>query len=557
MKRNAFVVLLVVVSSLASPAIGGQNRVSKSLAIRAAQEYATQLRNDSVLSASLLPNNPVLFSRSVADTMLVEEVSVMDSATLLLVPSEIGWFLVSSSLETTPVLAYLPTMEKPDIANFPPAAKELIGLYEIQIAHCNNTAKHISTFHNGWRKVIARETAQTAMQSIAPLLKKKNGEVLWGQTLPWKGADCDLGYNKFCPTISDAPEQCNKAAAGCVAVAIAQIMCYWEWPHTAKVPTTIGGSNYVLKSYDWKKMPARITSSTPMENVDEVAGLLRDCGYQTDMHYGKGSSANDDDALDALKMFGYNPNTMRIVKKINTEGWSTLFYNELLAGRPVYYGGYSGAFWTNGHAFVIDGYDASKSKYHMNFGWNESGNGLYTLDDITPREDRNYNYYQSAIVGIEPVYAAQTYSAFPAIESPYRIANSEDIALSLTIPANKTLIVCSGSQVRLSNGFVAKAGSNVRIAAVSDMVCPTERVANNRAKIQVRDLDNDEEQPIAESPLSVVKHIDRCFVYNASGQLVQTAKGEEVLTNTLPRGFYAIQTLWDDGSVSVEKVAKQ
>lgn len=143
MKRNAFLVLSIVLCLLVSSAIGGQNRVSKSLAIRAAQEYATQLKNDTILSASLLPNNPTPFALSVEDTLFVEEVSVTDSATLLLVPSEIGWFLVSSSLETIPVLAYLPTIEKPDIANFPPAAKELIGLYEIQIAHCNNTTDRI------------------------------------------------------------------------------------------------------------------------------------------------------------------------------------------------------------------------------------------------------------------------------------------------------------------------------------------------------------------------------------------------------------------------------
>ena len=493
---------------------------------------------------------------SVADTMLVEEVSITDSATLLLVPSEIGWFLVSSSLETTPVLAYFPVMEKPDIANFPSAAKELIGLYEMQIAHCNNATEHISV-HNGWQKVITLyETTPVTMQSIAPLLEKGTEKVLWGQKLPFDGADCDLGYNKFCPAISNAPEQCNKAAVGCVAVAIAQIMWYWEWPYMAKVPTTVGGTNYVLKSYDWKKMPSSIGFGMTMDRIDEVAGLLRDCGYQLNMDYGESSGASHKDALNALKMFGYNPNTIRIVKKINTEGWSTLFYNELRAGRPVYYAGRN--LWKpKGHAFVIDGYDASKDKYHMNFGWDGRGNGLYTLDDITP-ENRNYNSDQCAIVGIEPVCAAQTYSAFPAIESPYRIANSEDIGLNLTIPAGKTLTVCSGSQVRLSNGFAAKAGSNVRIAAVSDMVCPTERIANNRAKAHSHNFDNnDEEQITTDTPLSIVRNIDRCFVYNASGQLLQTAKDKEMATNTLPSGFYAIQTLWDDGSVSVEKVIKQ
>ena len=79
MKHNTLTISLsIVLCLLVSPAIGGQNRVSKSLAIRAAQEYATQLKNDTILSASLLPNNPTPFALSVEDTLFVEEVSVTD-----------------------------------------------------------------------------------------------------------------------------------------------------------------------------------------------------------------------------------------------------------------------------------------------------------------------------------------------------------------------------------------------------------------------------------------------------------------------------------------------
>lgn len=566
MKYNAFFVLPIVLCLLVSPTIGGQNRVSKSLAIRAAQEYTSNLKNDTILSASLLQNNPVLFSRSVVDTLLVEEVSVTDSAKLFLVPSEIGWFLVSPSLEITPVLAYFPTMDKPDIAKFPPELKELIGTYEILISRYNKSpiATQSVSVHNGWRKVISHETTQATRISIAPLLKNSKGEeILWSQTT--SGSDCEKSYNKYCPTISDAADQCNKAAVGCVAVAIAQIMWYWKWPYMAKVPTTIGGKNYTLRSYDWDKMPLRLGWWVSTEEADEVAKFLRDCGYQLDMDYGKSSGASDEDALSALKMFGYNPNTMKIVKKINTEGWSSMFYDELAAGRPVYYAGFSTIFKTDGHAFVLNGYDANNDTYYINLGWGYGFNGYFKLDHI-PAGEYAFDYYQSAIVGIEPVCAAQTYSAFPAIESPYRIANSEDIGLSLTIPADKTLTVCSGSQVRLSNGFAAKAGSNVRIAAVSDMVCPTERVAN---KVHTRNLDDEEQYQIKDfedimnisetlfqimpNPVADVLHIVSsenivsADIYSSTGQLLLRSAEKDIDVSSIARGTYILHTQTDTG----------
>ena len=572
MKHNVFTVftmLTVMLCVLVSIPIKGQNRVSKSLAIRAAMDNSMQLKNDKVLSKDLLQDSPTRFAQSLADTILVDEVSVTDSAKLLLVPAEKGWFLVSSSLATTPILAYFPTTEKPDIANFPPEVRELIGTYEILISRYNKSssiAAQSSSMHNGWQKVISRETTQSSKISIAPLLENDKGEeILWSQTT--SGLDCEKSYNKYCPTISGAVDQCYKAAVGCVAVAIAQIMWYWKWPYTAKVPTTVGGKNYTLKSYDWDKMPLQLGWWVSIEEADAVAKFLRDCGYQADMHYGKSSVTTINKALEALKMFGDNPNTMKIVKKINTEGWSSMFYDELAAGRPVYYRGKSTIWGTNGHAFILNGYNANNDTYYINFGWGYGYNGYFTLDHI-PLGEYAFDYYQSAIVGIEPICAAQTYSAFPAIESPYRIANSEDIGLSLTISADKTLTVCSGSQVRLSNGFAAKAGSNVRIA-ISDMVCPTERVSGSRAKVHTHNLDDEEQNPTTElnditgffetsfrimpNPVADVLHIvsseDIILVdiYLSTGQLIIRSTEKDIDVSSLAKGTYILRAQTDAG----------
>ena len=36
---------------------------------------------------------------------------------------------------------------------------------------------------------------------------------------------------------------------------------------------------------------------------------------------------------------------------------------------------------SNGHAFVLDGYDSTLNLYHFNFGWGGDGDGYYTVDD--------------------------------------------------------------------------------------------------------------------------------------------------------------------------------
>lgn len=570
MKHNAFTMLPIVLCLLVSPTIGGQNKVSKSLAIRAAMDNSVQLKNDKVLSKSLLQDSPTQFAQSLADTLLVDEVSVTDSAKLLLVPAERGWFLVSSSLATTPILAYFPTIEKPDIANFPPEIQELIGTYEILISRYNkssSTAAQSSSMHNGWKKVISRETTQSSKISIAPLLKNNKGEeILWSQTT--SGSDCEKSYNKYCPPISGASEQCNKAAVGCVAVAIAQIMWYWKWPYTAKVPTTVGGKNYTLKSYNWDKMPLRLGWWVSIEEADEVAKFLRDCGYQLDMDYGKSSGTTINKALEALKMFGYNPNTMKIVKKINTEGWSSMFYDELAAGRPVYYRGKSTIWGTNGHAFVLNGYNANNDTYYINFGWGYGYNGYFTLDHI-PLGEYAFDYYQSAIVGIEPICTAQTYSGFTMNDSPFNIANSENLILSsTTIPTGKKGTIYSGAQVRLSNGFAAKAGSNVRIA-ISDMVCPTERVSGSRAKMHTHNLDDEEQNPTTEldditgfsetsfrimpNPVADVLHIVSSEdiisvdIYSSTGQLIIRSTEKDTDVSSLAKGTYILRAQTDTG----------
>ena len=63
-----------------------------------------------------------------------------------------------------------------------------------------------------------------------------------------------------------------------------------------------------------------------------------------------------------------------------TTDWKNLIKPELNAARPVLYGGSTN---TEGHAFVVDGYD-SNDLFHINWGWSGYYNGYFELSLLNP-----------------------------------------------------------------------------------------------------------------------------------------------------------------------------
>jgi hypothetical protein len=80
---------------------------------------------------------------------------------------------------------------------------------------------------------------------------------------------------------------------------------------------------------------------------------------------------------------------------------------ELEAGRPILYGGND--YSAGGHAFVVDGYNASTSKYHVNFGWSGYDDNYYALDAFKG-SGYTFNYYQDMIIGVYPESTLEKYA---------------------------------------------------------------------------------------------------------------------------------------------------
>lgn len=238
------------------------------------------------------------------------------------------------------------------------------------------------------------------MQAIAPLLDKY--DIKWDQGKP---------YNNFIPALAYGQPH---PPVGCVATALGQVLRYNQWPVQPQ-----GKHSYVdLKgkrrevdynsfAYSYDMMPGRLTDSTPPKEINEVARFLRDIGYGVNMEYDVSESVTGSNfAIRLLRENFKYKKSLHLDSRMYYTGkqWRQLIYNELKAGRPVFY---TGLDKTGGHAFVCDGYDGN-GFFHFNWGWSGYGNGYYRLINLKPTTLGigaalgSYNLSQQALLYLEP-----------------------------------------------------------------------------------------------------------------------------------------------------------
>lgn len=191
---------------------------------------------------------------------------------------------------------------------------------------------------------------------------------------PWHQG---VPYNNNAPLVVDGSGQTVRAQAGCVAVAMGQVMAYHKYPNR----------------YNW--------SST-----NDIARLLRDAGDALGTKYGPDASGADahDISPSLVGQFGY--------KQADCADYDlTTVINNLKLHRPVILsGGSKGGSWLipiyeNGHAWVCDGYkklitcnqhnnasDSYVTYLHMNWGWGGYKDAYYRYDTWNPNADKGYAY---------------------------------------------------------------------------------------------------------------------------------------------------------------------
>ncbi len=203
-------------------------------------------------------------------------------------------------------------------------------------------------------------------------------------------------------------EQCgeNNCAAGCVPVAMAQIMNYWKYP----VMTSLSA-----RHYDWCNMPDGLyTGSQNYEwERNAISTLIQDCGAFADVSYcfsGCQSFAWPSKARKAfVDDFHYDKSADLIRRIYHIRTWKKIIKANITNGRPVFYAAMEDNVFSGGHAFVCDGYDGSTDKFHFNWGWGNQGTWV-TLDDLNSGNG-GWNNLERAIVNLFPI-ETQNYCDF-------------------------------------------------------------------------------------------------------------------------------------------------
>lgn len=273
--------------------------------------------------------------------------------------------------------------------NLPDNMKYWLGTYEKELK---------ALINDPTMKTIKNITTSGEFQpSVKPLL----GSTKWDQGEP---------YNDLCPTLYDG----SKAATGCVATAMAQVMYYHQWPPkgngehqyiTSKYRFNLS-ANFGETNYMWDKMTPKYNSSSTTESKEAVSTLMYHCGVALEMNYGPSSGAFSHMIPYALTSYFDYDKAISIHKReyYTIREWTDIIKTELNQKRPVIYGGQSG---NGGHSFICDGYNSS-DMFHINWGWSGNSDGYFQLNALSPYNqgigggaDDGFNKQQDLITGIQ------------------------------------------------------------------------------------------------------------------------------------------------------------
>lgn len=194
--------------------------------------------------------------------------------------------------------------------------------------------------------------------------------------------DQGVGYNNLLDNMGCGSYSNGRPPVGCVAVAMAQLMRFFEKP----------------SSFDWDSMD-------PRQGSYATQVLMKDIGQKVKMIYDcSGSGAYDSDALAAFKQYGYKRAKFYDFRNgKDADG----IWRQLIKGSPIYAAGSS----SNGrHAFIIQGASykyvfrciidkdqfislhpfIDEAYYDISWGWGRNYCGLFLAGNFAP-SGANYN----------------------------------------------------------------------------------------------------------------------------------------------------------------------
>jgi hypothetical protein len=353
--------------------------------------------------------------------------------------SKDGFVIISGDDVVNPILAYSDEGSF-DPNNLSPAIKEWLENYSSQISYAieqkYNSALDINS---EWERYMTGNlTCDDAKGIVGPLIK-----TFWDQ---------GEGYNNKCPADTAGPG--NHCYAGCVAVAMGQIMYYWQWPIKG-----LGSHSYTCSPYG--TLSANFGNTTYNWSIYEGGAplILYHCGVSVDMVYTPDASGSSTEkVINAFSNYFYYCNAQYVHKSSYTDAqWVSLLKAELDAGRPIQYtGSYKDQMgYFHGHSFDCDGYNSSTGLFHINWGWGGECDGYFTISNLVVTHNgllQNYIYDQGAAIHIQPT----------KITGPDVICSSSQFQLSgYGLSGTFTWKLTNGNGWTFSNGSTSITGSSL------------------------------------------------------------------------------------------------
>ncbi len=505
MKTRVFLMFIILIAVFD---FGIAQSVMQQEAVQAAvklmqTESRVSLTMDSVSCTNILARN---------GNTLLYEVLFTNGSTVLLSGHKactpiLGVILAEEDEPSTGLLSQLDSL--------PEAFQELINYYAEQISFSIDNSVPLYC-QSQWDSLLYGNglSRPDSLRRVSPLIKTK-----WGQSHSndgWPDA-----YNSLSPGCGYY-EHCY---AGCVAVAMAQILRFWHEPQ--EMPDR-------CLQYDWDNMPNQLVHGGNGNYDTEryaISKLIYDCGTSVNMQYCGGfstcntleSGAFTAYVATALKQFGYGDAYCVSKDTIDDAEWGALLRNNLDKGFPIQYRGRTSENpqSSSGHSFICDGYKKpwfSTYKYHINWGWNGKPSGWYTLDNLLPDQynPNSYNYKQLAILNIHPTdcwenIIMQCNRIFAGNVPKYYSAQNRfsNNYYNYVINSGASVHLQTGEEILLTDGFCAAEGSEF-----TAILAPC---GNSRGKGDLSEFSNESVQQEIKGtnqPLSSVSPSEVCIFPN-------------------------------------------
>lgn len=347
-----------------------------------------------------------------------------------------------------------------DTADLPGGLKFFLNGYIEQISYCYDNQICSVQREREWDELVT-DTLSEPQRTIwlaGPLLTTH-----WGQNKSNTGFDYNA-YNFFIGP--DPYNVCEHRLVGCVGVAMAQVMNYWQHPVVR---------NDTMQ-FDWCNMADYLNYGTYHYDIYKraIAYLMLVCAEEVNSTYGcNATSSSTSNIQNALVSLGYSTDAYYMQRSGTSSEWMNRIKGSLNNGYPVVYGG-------GGHTFVCDGY-TDGDIFRFEWGNVDYDPGECALDNIGPNSNINFTSNQEAIFNIHPVNAQnicnvnlnlddfyylnssllqhyQPYEIVPQTTTKLSSASANSSSSWRTIPQWETACYQAHKEVNLRDGFEAKAG---------------------------------------------------------------------------------------------------